>query len=113
MFASHANILLSQVTSPSIEIIKLGIRIFTLDELEAIDWRLLAQSVTQSRFSQLPTVELSVDGNVDKSMAADFVRAKLSACGSREINLICSYIQFYCFSLRLTYRLQEQDDGIS
>jgi hypothetical protein len=84
----HTRILLSQITSPSIEVIKLRVTRDTMEELERVDWNILGQLFSQPQFTRLRAVEFRI-GGVDKAdwvAVRSMVEARLSEC-TREISL--------------------------
>jgi hypothetical protein len=89
--AFHVNAILSQVTSPSINEMEIGIELGYEEELGEIDWHILAQSLSEPKFSALRTLKFDV-GEIDKDEARDLIVANLPGCGAREIVVICSLL---------------------
>jgi hypothetical protein len=76
-FLSQAPTLLSQIASSSIESMKFGIKVNSVDELETREWAALAKTLTKPTFSNLRDIELRIYGDVERMAAMDVIKAQL------------------------------------
>jgi hypothetical protein len=93
--ASQVNQLLSQITSPNMQRLNLGVLVDNERELETMDWPLLAKVLSRPQFETC-AIGLFVRGSARKDRVMDKIKAKLAEHGSREILLSPFIHSFTC-----------------
>jgi hypothetical protein len=96
-FVLYVNAILSQISS-SIEIIQLGIGIDGTEDVDIVDWHMLAHNASQPRFTQLHAIEFLITGTGEDEKAKDIIETMLGEGDSPKIIVKCKLVHLMHFS---------------
>jgi hypothetical protein len=82
-YVGWVSILLSQITSMHMEEVEFNVWLSVPEDLDPLDWDVMAKVFAQPLFSRLKRIHFWVWGDVNREQARVSIRKRLPACDAR------------------------------